>query len=768
MTIGEVLKRLKGVRKSGGNTWSALCPAHDDSTPSLSVAEGREGRVLLTCHSGCDRRAVVEAMGLEWHDLFDGSVRGSSPANPRTVAEYAYHDEHGAHLFDVVRLDPKGFRQRAASGKWSMDGVRRVPYRLAPLLKAVKAGRMVFVVEGEKDTDALIGRGLVATTNPGGAGKWRAEYNAHFADARVVILPDNDDVGRAHAYDVARQLVGVASEVRIVALPDVPEKGDVSDWLGAGGTVDTLKGLVRAATALSVETGPPAPDATVPVVRVLDSSAPVESESADDTGDVSASLDPLPTLAAAAFVGPIGEYVASLRGKTEAAPVVLLVSMLTGFGAMVGRGPHHLIDGQRHGVNIFTVIFGGTAVGRKSTALAQMHRLLERVEPAFWIGPESRVLGGFGSGESLVTRLAPPITQDGTPAAVDPRLLIEEGELGALLTIKRREGNTLSHKLRELWDGGPVSNITKHDRATVTEHHVAMIGAITVEELRALLSAHDAATGFANRLLFLYSVRADVIPMPAAPDWEMIERTASVLRRALGEARTLGDVPLDDGAARWWSDFYFADAARIGSGGVSERLNARILPMLRRLALLYCVADGRRAVTVGDLEGARAIVEYSRDSIAMAFADHDPLPHDARKLLDALTAAGAAGIARGRWAADVFGSHGTPRARLDAAAKGLQTRGLAFPSTETTGGRPREVWRTARYAAAAGWTQTPTAGNRDNREKGEEPQSVAPLTSLLPLSPHPSQEKTDGVPVAGVPSSPLSPRVEKPRTELAV
>ncbi|MHB1095570.1 MAG: YfjI family protein [Gemmatimonadaceae bacterium] len=733
MTIGEVLARLKGVRKSGGNTWSAPCPAHDDSTPSLSVAEGREGRVLLTCHGGCDRRAVVEAMGLEWHDLFDESVRGSSPANPRTVAEYAYHDEHGAHLFDVVRLDPKGFRQRAASGKWSMDGVRRVPYRLAPLLKAVKAGRMVFIVEGEKDADALIGRGLVATTNPGGAGKWRAEYNTHLAGARVVILPDNDDVGREHGYDVARQLVGVASEVRIVALPDVPAKGDVSDWLGAGGTVDTLKKLVGGAAVLSPETMPPVPVAVI--------------ESADVASDGAVNLDPLPTLDRAAFVGPIGDYVRSLQGMTEAAPPVLLVSMLTGFGAMVGRGPHHLIDGQRHGVNLFTVVFGATAIGRKSTALGQMHRLLETVDAEFWKGPDSRVLGGFGSGESLVTRLAPPAPKDGTPAPayVDTRLLIEEGELGALLTIKGRDGNTMSHTLRALWDGGAVSNITKHDRATVTEHHVALIGAITADELQALLSKGDARSGFANRMLFLYSARADVIPLPPPPDRHRIEQTARALRRALDEARTLDDVPLEEEAVRWWTDYYRSDAERIGDGGMSESMNARRLPILRRLALLYCVADCRRAVAVGDLEAARAIVEYSRASVALKFADGRALAPDARKLLDALTAAGQAGISRGRWAAEVFGSNSTPRDRLDEAAKELQARGLAFPLREAaTGGRPREVWRLVRYAAAMGWGHAPTIRHGEDRKEGgegEEAPPESPLSPLIPLSSLPSHVK---------------------------
>lgn len=735
--LARVLAALKNVRQTADG-WIASCPAHDDSTPSLSIADGRSGRVLLKCHAGCETDAVVAAAGLSVRDLFDDSAASRHGSPARIVAEYPYCDEQGTKLFDVIRLNPKSFRQRASSGEWSMKGVRHVPYRLPQLIEAVEADRTVFVVEGEKDVHALVELGLVATTNPGGAGKWRNEYAAHFRGARVVVLPDNDAPGHRHALDVAARLFTVAKEVRVVALPRVPEKGDASDWLGAGGTVDQLKALVRSTPPL---TEPP------PANNGRDVADPIPSETDEAATEAAfSSLDPLPTLGAAAFVGPIGQYVAALRGKTEASPAILLVSLLTGFGAMIGRGPHWLIDGQRHGTNLFTVVFGGTAVGRKSTGLAHMRLLLEEVDPAFWKGPTARVLGGFGSGEALISRLAPALDEDGAPSAVteDPRLLIEEGELGALLTIKRRDGNTMNHTLRALWDGAQVSNVTKHHRAVVSEHHVAMIGAITGEELRTLLSAHDAATGFANRLLFVYSARADVLPNPEAPSQQMIARTAEQLRLALRAVPRA--FMFDSAAMRWWEQYYVADAARTGSGGPSERLNARRLPILRRIALVYCVADGRYEVTVQDLEAARAIVEYSCASVALAFCDSDPLPSDARKLLDALTVAGVAGLARGHWAAEVFGSKATTTKRLHEAAKILLTRGLAFPTREPSGGgRPREVWRVARFAAAAGWTE---AANGDLGEEGDLDEQPQPASRnrglLLPHFPHKPRTERDG------------------------
>jgi len=475
--------------------------------------------------------------------------------------------------------------------------------------------------------------------------------------------------------------------------------------------------------------------------------------SADDSAAASeealANLAEIPTMGAAAFVGPIGEYVAGLRGYTEASPPVLLGALLTGFGAMVGRGPHHWIEAARHGTNLFTVIFGNTSTGRKSSAMNQTRRLLEEVDTAFWKGPATRVLGGFGSGEALIARLAPAVGKDGIPSAVaeDPRLLIEEGELGALLTIKRRDGNTIGHTFRALWDGATVANVTKYARAVVTEHHVALLGAITGEELRLLLSAHDAATGFANRLLFLYSARADVIPNAEPVPRAMVVHTAEKLRRALEIAKTDREVRLTPDAAAWWDTYYREDAARAGTGGsAQERLNARHLPMLRRIALLYAIADARHEVTVADLEAARAIVNYSRASVALAFADADTLSPDARKLLDALTAAGAAGLPRGCWAQFVFGSKGTSTERLHAAARELQTRGLAFPTREpSAGGRPREVWRLARFAAAAGWNQTGKKGKGDLGDLGDEPapsgRILIPLSPSKPLIPFPPREE---------------------------
>ena len=171
----------------------------------------------------------------------------------RIVASYDYTDETGTLLFQVVRLDPKNFRQRRPDGDggwiWKTAGTRRVPYRLPALLQAIDDGEPIYIAEGEKGVEALRTLGLAATCSPGGAGKWRAEFNALFAAAHVVVLPDNDEPGQLHAAMVAKALRGIATSVHIVDLPGLEEKGDPFDWIHAGGNVADLEQLT-AETAL--------------------------------------------------------------------------------------------------------------------------------------------------------------------------------------------------------------------------------------------------------------------------------------------------------------------------------------------------------------------------------------------------------------------------------------------------------------------------------------------------------------------------------------
>jgi len=248
MTPTELLLSKMPDAKRSAKGWSARCPAHEDRRASLTVSEGDNGGAVLHCHAGCEPAAVVAALGLTLADLMPTPTANRTNGKPRIVAKYDYRNESGELVFQVVRYEPKDFRQRrpklGGGWDWSVKGVRQVPYRLPELL--AEPARPVFVVEGEKDVDNLARIKVLATCNAGGAGKWTSEHAQHLCGRKVIILPDNDDPGRKHAQQVAATLQGIAETIRIVELPNLPSKGDASDWIAAGGTKDELKRLIDA------------------------------------------------------------------------------------------------------------------------------------------------------------------------------------------------------------------------------------------------------------------------------------------------------------------------------------------------------------------------------------------------------------------------------------------------------------------------------------------------------------------------------------------
>lgn len=202
-----------------------------------------------------ERKGLDEAAALRWIGDQGVRVEGRGAAEGkgarRIVATYDYQDEAGELVYQVVRYEPKDFRQRRPDGKggwqWSTKGVRHVPYRLGELRAAV-GRRTVFVAEGEKDVDNLRRLGVVATCNPGGAGKWPPHFAAWFKGADVVILPDNDEAGRKHAEAVQANLRPVVRSLARLDLPGLPHKGDPSDWIAAGGTAEALLSLAAGAS----------------------------------------------------------------------------------------------------------------------------------------------------------------------------------------------------------------------------------------------------------------------------------------------------------------------------------------------------------------------------------------------------------------------------------------------------------------------------------------------------------------------------------------
>ncbi|QQS33997.1 MAG: AAA family ATPase [Acidobacteriota bacterium] len=276
MKIDDLVSRFKNIRKLP-NGFMVRCPAHADSTPSLSISEGVDGRLLLKCFAGCSNTSILAAIELQIKDLFPASGNSQNGRKAATSdassfvrkikAIYPYFNADGTLLFENIRYEPKDFRQRRPDGNggyvYNLQGVERVPYRLPELLSALRNPEPeIWFTEGERDADNLHSLGFMATSFK----NWKPEFNRYIRGCHSVIFRDNDKVGLNQATEAARLIFEVARSVKMIDLfPGSPEFGqDVSVWidnksadgLGKEDIAEALAVLVEAADRLDAGAAP--------------------------------------------------------------------------------------------------------------------------------------------------------------------------------------------------------------------------------------------------------------------------------------------------------------------------------------------------------------------------------------------------------------------------------------------------------------------------------------------------------------------------------
>ncbi|HOJ60332.1 MAG TPA: hypothetical protein PK878_08590, partial [bacterium] len=555
----------------------------------------------------------------------------------KTIAWYDYRNEEGRLLIQVCRTEPKGFYQRrpdgdgtwirsleageyyqAKNGNWytvesatrkgwnipsnaprqTFPAARRVLYRLPGLLKA-DPSETVLIVEGEKDVHRLEEIGGVATCNPEGAGKWRyvAEPAREVLASRpVVILPDNDKPGRDHAQDVARSLYGAAASIKVVNLPGLPEKGDVSDWIEArraeGMAAPEIKAALRDIVTRTPEWHPPA-----------DTTGTVDGE---DEDHFTPALDPWPSpMAEEAYYGLAGEFVQRVNAHSESDPVADLVQFLTCFGNAIGRGPHWTVNATDHHLNLFVNLVGQTARGRKGTSLDVVLKVFGQVDENW---RHDCISGGLSSGEGLKYAVRDPVLKNGEiveRGVADKRLLVLESEFANVLKVLNREGNTLSPTIRQAWDTGTIRNITKHDSIKATGAHISIIGHITKDELIQRMTETEASNGFANRFLWFAVRRSKHLPRGGNLTESELNPIVIRLHHALEHARGVGEMGMTEAAWVIWEGLYEGLTRDIP--GLFGLVTARAEAQIRRLACLYALLDPSGIVDVPHLKAALAV-----------------------------------------------------------------------------------------------------------------------------------------------------------------
>jgi hypothetical protein len=394
---------------------------------------------------------------------------------------------------------------------------------------------------------------------------------------------------------------------------------------------------------------------------------------------------PDPVLARDAYIGPVGEYLDLLDGQTEAHPAAVGAQLLASLGTLIGRRACYRAGRIVHHCNLFVAVIGPSSEGAKGVADTEALALVGQVLSSF-VADHS--IGGLGSGEALVRELA----DDQDPPAEKCRIVID-AELSAVLKVVKRDGSILGDVLRKAFDYTALRHSTVSNQWVIaTGHHIAIVGSITPEELRALIDGLSVANGFANRFMYVWSRITNWLPDGGAIDAAAVGKIADTIRDALAalddRLAVNGTVhlELDPAAKARWATFY--RQRRTGTGtGVVKALTSRQVAQAARLALIYAVLDGAVVIRPEHIDAAIAWCDYSTHSATKAFGG--TIGGKTGTLLTAIRAAGDDGL-DGTAQHAVF--HRAVKAeQLAALREELEDEHLIITTTIPSGGRPRVV-----------------------------------------------------------------------------
>lgn len=487
----------KKVEHRGGGHHMAQCPAHPDRTPSLSISRGDQGQALLNCFAGCQTGEVLLELGLPSAALFADydATRGGTvtplhtvrawkpqeqqdaPEPPREyrtekVAHFDYVWPDGSpcarvvkyHQFDKQTGDYAGktFKQQRWDDEFSTYLARigdlRIPvYRADLVAAAVVMGMPIYICEGEKDADAAKAAfKVVATTNPGGAKKWREHHTESLRGAsEVVIVSDNDKAGREHAEMVRAALEPVVG--RVVVKAAVMGK-DISDHIAAGYGLDDLVDPFEITAEVGEE--PPADP---------------------DWWEERPWLQHIHTFARSRMVSPYALLSVTLvRVTANVPPWVTLPAIIGGKGSL----------------NLFCALVGPSGAG-KSAVCAASDELLP------WADPWSHV----GSGEGLIHTYAARVQSDDPDNPGRRRWIVEQhttratgivDEIDTLTALGARQGSTLLPTLRSAWSGSSLgfgyADPSKRLKLEAHSYRLGLVVGAQPTRCEALFDEADAGT----------------------------------------------------------------------------------------------------------------------------------------------------------------------------------------------------------------------------------------------------------------------------------
>lgn len=410
----------------------------------------------------------------------------------------------------------------------------------------------------------------------------------------------------------------------------------------------------------------------------------------------------------AAFHGLAGELLQMVAEETEADPAAILTTFLVVAGSFFGRAPHCRVGADSHHTNENLLLIGTTSEGRKGLSFGEALRPFKLV---MLNATTDHLRSGLSSGEGLIWAVRDPISKEepikdrgrrtGAYETVvvdqgtkDKRLIVLETEFASTLKVMGREGNSLSAVIRQAWETGDLSILTKNTPARATGAHISIIGHCTAEELRRNLNRTEIAAGFMNRFLIVCARRARLLPDGGNLHDGALTPFALTLQERLITGNEHGaEIRRDEHASDRWHEVY--ERLTTGRPGLMGAITSRATAHVLRLSLIYALLDAADQIEAPHLEAALAVWKYVCDSAAFVFRESlgDPV---AETLLQTLREA-----PDGLTLTDLHGALGRNHSgeRINAALGTLEGAGLATSTTRKTGGRPVKMWRvTDRYA----------------------------------------------------------------------
>lgn len=401
-----------------------------------------------------------------------------------------------------------------------------------------------------------------------------------------------------------------------------------------------------------------------------------------------------------AYYGLPGAIVKTISPHSESDPVALLVQFLAAVGILMGANAGFRVESSWHYARGFIVVVGDTAKARKGTSWEHIRRVLSLVCES-WV--KDNVVSGLSSGEGLIWSVRDAII--GTREVLvkgkktgefekfvqdqgieDKRLLVQEGEFASVLKAVERDGNTLSPVIRNAWDSGQLSTLTKNNPAKASEAHIGIIAHITETEFRRLLNSTEIANGFGNRFLLICAKRSKLLPLGGSLQDSDFRLFVEPLMRAIEKAKVKRQIGFDGPAEKMWREIYPTLSA--AQSGLVGSLTARAEAHVVRLALTYALLDCADAISKQHLEAGLAVWNYCADSCKHIFgnATGNPVADEIQRALKNAPA----GLTR----TDIHGLFKNNRtaAAIGAALAELSNASLAFAIVQETAGKSAERW----------------------------------------------------------------------------